>query len=513
MGESFSMFAGGGKYKFKNFQDAQAHKKTFHAMRLRKGEVKKLFYKFRKWDKKNQRKLDMENLTHFIDIDSHGLSVRVFKVFDESGDGFVDFLEFILGCWNYCTSSKQTLALLAFDLYDSNTKGYMSVQDMEEMMKDFYGSNFRNNRHAKEALKKVASSCASKDPPRPGITIREFQNFCKTHQTMLYTVFTLQRRLQRKTLGLSKWTDIAERTAAVRKAGTFGLRAMKSRIENGNDSLPQCPQNTRLRRNSGQEGNLMGTLHSRRASMKDLHPDISNKPPTSSRRGTGTGPKVLPSPRVDDAFDLGQDGFSAESFKGPSSTPVSPVKHTEDTSLLDYLDDLVDETIDEGASFHEHEDSPTESSKDLRQTRASASAMEVKQLDKIHTQNKRRVSGEDNNLPMPLSSRRRSSASLEHRQTLKARRVSASSISNQNETQPARRKSSTTKMVGNTGTRTHIAHPSPNKVSLAAGTRRTSWASEDGTPREVGRRTSNASPNPAAARRGSADKYFLQKKR
>ncbi|CAM9765749.1 unnamed protein product, partial [Heterosigma akashiwo] len=204
--------------------DAKSHNETFHQMRMRKREVKKLFYKFRKWDKKNQRMLDVKDFEKLVDIESRGLSTRVFKVFDESNDGYIDFFEFVLGCWNYCTSTKQALALLAFDLYDSNAKGFIAIADMEDMMKDFYGSNYMSNRHAKEAIKKVAGMCNSHNPPRAGISVGEFSNFCRNHQNMLYSVFTLQRQLQKRTLGASKWKDIASRTANIRNNNGIGIK-------------------------------------------------------------------------------------------------------------------------------------------------------------------------------------------------------------------------------------------------------------------------------------------------
>ena len=49
-----------------------------------------------------------EMLVHF-DIERTKFTRRVFGIFDDDNSGSIDFHEFVLALWNYCTLGKATL--------------------------------------------------------------------------------------------------------------------------------------------------------------------------------------------------------------------------------------------------------------------------------------------------------------------------------------------------------------------------------------------------------------------
>jgi hypothetical protein len=45
---------------------------------------------------------------------------------DENKNGEVDFREFVLACWNYCSMDARALARFTFGLYDVTRRGLLS---------------------------------------------------------------------------------------------------------------------------------------------------------------------------------------------------------------------------------------------------------------------------------------------------------------------------------------------------------------------------------------------------
>jgi serine/threonine-protein phosphatase 2B regulatory subunit len=82
-----------------------------------------------------------EMLMHF-DIERTPFTKRVFSIFDDDGSGTIDFREFVMAMWNYCTLGKATLVLFAFDLYDRDNSGEIDKAEIRMMLKDVYGSAY-----------------------------------------------------------------------------------------------------------------------------------------------------------------------------------------------------------------------------------------------------------------------------------------------------------------------------------------------------------------------------------
>lgn len=53
--------------------------------------------------------------------------------------GDVDFLEFMISVWNVCTCRVDSLSNFAFDMYDLDSDGELSVPEIEHMVWEFFG--------------------------------------------------------------------------------------------------------------------------------------------------------------------------------------------------------------------------------------------------------------------------------------------------------------------------------------------------------------------------------------
>ena len=61
---------------------------------------------------------------------------------DEDHSGTVDFREFVIALWNYCTLGRPALTLFCFDLYDEDSSGTLEVGEMRTLLRDVYGTAF-----------------------------------------------------------------------------------------------------------------------------------------------------------------------------------------------------------------------------------------------------------------------------------------------------------------------------------------------------------------------------------
>ena len=81
----------------------------FSAMQLSKREIKKLYYIFKKVDVDGSGSIGLAELLTHIDLERTRFTERIFSIFDEDGSGEIDFREFVLSLWNYCTLTAVTL--------------------------------------------------------------------------------------------------------------------------------------------------------------------------------------------------------------------------------------------------------------------------------------------------------------------------------------------------------------------------------------------------------------------
>lgn len=87
----------------------QTWMRQFSAMQLSKREIKTLWNIFTKIDFDGSGSIGLAELLAHIDLDRTRFTEKIFSIFDEDKSGEVDFREFVLSLWNYCTLTKATL--------------------------------------------------------------------------------------------------------------------------------------------------------------------------------------------------------------------------------------------------------------------------------------------------------------------------------------------------------------------------------------------------------------------
>lgn len=81
----------------------------YKLLQLSQNDVGKLFNIFNAMDANGGGTIDLCELLAHIDLPRTAFTTKVFSIFDDNNSGAIDFKEFVLALWNYCTLTKGTL--------------------------------------------------------------------------------------------------------------------------------------------------------------------------------------------------------------------------------------------------------------------------------------------------------------------------------------------------------------------------------------------------------------------
>lgn len=132
-------------FSSKEMQMILEHAYLFHALQLKKKEIYDLYRVFKVVDSDQSGNIELKELMDYLKIEKIRFRDRIFSIMDEDGSGKIDFKEFVVSLWNYCTLSGATLEMFAFDLYDSNCDGLLSLFELKNMLKDLFGGEIEAN--------------------------------------------------------------------------------------------------------------------------------------------------------------------------------------------------------------------------------------------------------------------------------------------------------------------------------------------------------------------------------
>jgi Ca2+-binding EF-hand superfamily protein len=210
-------------------------RKTFESLRMKRNEVTLIHRIFHTADLDKSGEIDIAELLTVMDVERTPFSERVFSLFDENHSGRIDFLEFILSLWNYCTLSIYTLGMFlpisplmhsysltmanlstvssglgvfAFDLFDTDKSGVLDGQEIDRMFVELFGANYMESNISARKIRQDLQDYMKYDQD---ITLSHFIEFSFHHEYLLFPAFTLQTILKEKILGKEFWRICADR--------------------------------------------------------------------------------------------------------------------------------------------------------------------------------------------------------------------------------------------------------------------------------------------------------------
>lgn len=182
-------------------------KTLYDTLGLSQTDVSKLFNHFCAIDKDESDSIDVDEFLNHINLENTKYGKSCFLTFDDDNSGAISFKEFVLSLWNYCTLTKASLILFAFDMYDKDHSGSITYKEMLGILKDLYGSDFRQNRHAK----KVALEIDAMGKLDGDVNIDDFREYCTRHASLLFAAFQMQEAIRVRILGNGFWERLANK--------------------------------------------------------------------------------------------------------------------------------------------------------------------------------------------------------------------------------------------------------------------------------------------------------------
>ena len=93
---------------YSKYPELEKWKEIFALIGISDGDVKKLYKKFKRIDLDGSMSISLAEMIAYIGLEDSPYSRRIFSIFDNDGTNSVDFGEFIVVLWNYCTLAQSS---------------------------------------------------------------------------------------------------------------------------------------------------------------------------------------------------------------------------------------------------------------------------------------------------------------------------------------------------------------------------------------------------------------------
>ena len=182
---------------------------TIKALKLTDSDAQQLFDFFHKVDEDGSGQVSLLEFFDYLDLKRTKFAKRAFGLFDDDNSGEIDFREFVVALWSYCTYDKNALTMFAFDLYDLDASGQIDMGEMQAIVKEVYGNNFRTSVYAQRIMEKIHK--LGGDNGTGEVSREQFNSFAKKHPALLFPAFQMQHALQKRIMGIKFWDSAARK--------------------------------------------------------------------------------------------------------------------------------------------------------------------------------------------------------------------------------------------------------------------------------------------------------------
>ena len=166
--------------------DPKNHKflRLFQRVGIGARTVELLYEFFLAIDVDNSGEISLSEFFNFFRMKDTAFARRAFSVMDEDGSGEIDFGEFTLTLYNFCSFTREGLTRFAFELYDADGSGTIDMDEAMGILKEMFGRKYKTNATAN----KIARQMESFDwRQNSGIAYRCHQYYHPPHKSMKRT--------------------------------------------------------------------------------------------------------------------------------------------------------------------------------------------------------------------------------------------------------------------------------------------------------------------------------------
>lgn len=190
-------------------QDVEAYK-AFQTIFLSDADINKMYASFCKFDVNGSGEVSYVEFLTILDLEDTPISREVFNEMDDSKDWNMTFREFVLNMWMFCTRSKQSISMFAFDIFDEDDSGSLNQDEITDMVSRIYGKKGLSH-DIRLIIKKM-------DKNKDGMIDRkEFVASVDKFPGLLFPAFHLQTTFREHCVNESFWIDKQLQATSVRK--------------------------------------------------------------------------------------------------------------------------------------------------------------------------------------------------------------------------------------------------------------------------------------------------------
>jgi len=187
---------------------------------LGRGLVDDLFTVYAKIDIGLTGRISLREFLEYFDLEVSAFSRRTFGVLDTDNSGDIDFFEFVVNLYSYCTYDWKGLVKYAFDLFDETGDGQLDIAEVRSLVKFLYG---------KTVDKKVEHIINRMDDDSSGtVSFQEFGEKARKFPLLLFPAFYMQDQMQKKCMGVGFWQ---KHTYRIRQSEKYGLEQGEEMLE------------------------------------------------------------------------------------------------------------------------------------------------------------------------------------------------------------------------------------------------------------------------------------------
>ena len=175
-----------------------------------------LFKCFEKLDKDSGGSVSFSEFAEFFRLDKNPFTERCFMLLDRAATGEINFPQFVMCTWNYCSHDRMGLTRFAYTLYDLEGTGNIPIEHLFSLVEDMYdihgksaasdgtGMNLIKNspEYNCNRVKLLIKNAAGADAM---MQLDEFIQFVRKTPTLLSVAFGIQSKLQAEVCGVSFW--------------------------------------------------------------------------------------------------------------------------------------------------------------------------------------------------------------------------------------------------------------------------------------------------------------------
>lgn len=182
---------------------------VFDFLMLKKSDGRKLLRVFHRVDTDWSGAISPLEFWMFFDIERGTFTDQVFDVFDSDASHEVDYREFVMAIWNYCTCGLTQLAELAHELYANKETRTIRRADADRLLDEVFDHDARSANAAgvRAQLYALGSDWGRDDF---GVSLRDFIALSRRVPMCLQPAFKLQHAIRSKVLSARFWRN-AER--------------------------------------------------------------------------------------------------------------------------------------------------------------------------------------------------------------------------------------------------------------------------------------------------------------